>query len=88
MDIHTGGGMHSITKSLYDLARRNGVKFNFNSFVNEIIIKKSSGILVDGKKLPFDTVVSNMDIYPTYEKLMPKIKLPNNIKTKKDLVQL
>ena len=77
------GGMHNITKSLYDLARRNGVKFNFNNFVNEIILKKNKavGLLVDGKKLPFDIVVSNMDIYPTYEKLLPKIKLPNNIKT-------
>ena len=76
------GGMHNITKSLYDLAKRNGVKFNFNKFVNEIILKKNKavGLLVDGKKLPFDTVVSNMDIYPTYKKLMPKIKLPNNIK--------
>ena len=77
------GGMHNITKSLYDLARRNGVKFNFNNFVNEIILKKNKavGLLVDGKKLPFDIVVSNMDIYPTYEKLLPKIKLPYNIKT-------
>ena len=77
------GGMHNITKSLYDLARRNGVKFNFNNFVNEIILKKNKavGLLVDDKKLPFDIVVSNMDIYPTYEKLLPKIKLPNNIKT-------
>ncbi len=76
------GGMHNITKSLYDLARRNGVKFNFNNFVNEIILKKNKavGLHVDGKKLPFDTVVSNMDIYPTYEKLLPRIKLPNKIK--------
>ena len=76
------GGMHNITKSLYDLARRNGVKFNFNKFVNEIILKKNKavGLLVEDKKLPFDTVVSNMDIYPTYEKLLPKIKLPKNIK--------
>ena len=67
-------GMHNITKSLYDLARRNGVKFNFNKFVNEIILKnKAVGLLVDGKKLPFDTVVSNMDIYPTYQKLMLKL---------------
>ena len=76
------GGMHSITKSLYKLAKRQGVIFNFNKFVNEIILKKSRaiGLIVDGKNLFFDTVISNMDIYPTYEKLLPKIKLPTNIK--------
>ncbi len=76
------GGMHSITKSLYKLAKRQGVIFNFNKFVNEIILKKSRaiGLIVDGKNLFFDTVISNMDIYPTYDKLLPKIKLPTNIK--------
>ena len=77
------GGMHSITKSLYGLARRQGVIFNFNKFVSEIILKGSSaiGLIVDGKSLFFDTVISNMDIYPTYEKLLPKIKLPTKIKS-------
>ena len=76
------GGMHSITKSLYKLAKRQGVIFNFNKFVSEIILKKSRaiGLIVDGKNLFFDTVISNMDIYPTYDKLLPKIKLPTNIK--------
>ena len=76
------GGMHSITKSLYKLAKRQGVIFNFNKFVCEIILKKSRaiGLIVDGKNLFFDTVISNMDIYPTYDKLLPKIKLPTNIK--------
>ena len=75
--------MHSITKSLYGLARRQGVIFNFNKFVSEIILKESSaiGLIVDGKSLFFDTVISNMDIYPTYEKLLPKIKLPTKIKS-------
>ena len=77
------GGMHSITKSLYGLARRQGVIFNFNKFVSEIILKGSSaiGLIVDGKSLFFDTIISNMDIYPTYEKLLPKIKLPTKIKS-------
>lgn len=76
------GGMHSITKSLYKLAKRQGVIFNFNKFVSEIVLKKSRaiGLIVDGKNLFFDTVISNMDIYPTYDKLLPKIKLPTNIK--------
>jgi phytoene desaturase len=76
------GGMHNITKSLYELAKRKGVIFNFNNFVSEIILKKNCaiGLVVDDKSLFFDTVISNMDIYPTYEKLLPKRKIPTNIK--------
>ena len=77
------GGMHSITKSLYKLAKRKGVIFNFKKLVSEIILEKNkaTGLIVNGKKLSFDTVISNMDIYPTYEKLLPKIKLPRNVKS-------
>ena len=76
------GGMYSITKSLYKLAKRQGVIFNFNKLVDEIILKKNRaiGLIVDGETLFFDTVISNMDIYPTYDKLLPKIKLPTNVK--------
>ena len=76
------GGMHSITKSLYELAKRQGVIFNFSKFVSEIILKENRaiGLVVDGRNLFFDRVISNMDVYPTYEKLLPKRKLPRNIK--------
>ena len=76
------GGMHSITKSLYELAKRQGVNFKFNKFVSEIILKENRaiGLIVDGKSLYFDTIISNMDIYPTYEKLLPKVKFPTKIK--------
>ena len=35
------GGMHSITKSLYELAKRQGVIFNFNKFVSDWIFVSS-----------------------------------------------
>ena len=35
---------------------------------------------MDGEKLFFDILISNMDIYPTYEKLLPQMKLPTNVK--------
>ena len=38
------GGMHSITKSLYKFAKRQGVIFNFNKFVSEIILKKNGAM--------------------------------------------
>ena len=76
------GGMHSITKSLYRFAKEKGVIFNFNKSVNEIIVEKNraTGLIVDGEKLFFDILISNMDIHPTYKKLLPHMKLPNNIK--------
>ena len=76
------GGMHSITKSLYELAKRKGVIFNFSKLVTEIILKESRavGLIVDGEKLFFDSIISNMDIYPTYKKLLAKKKTSEKYK--------
>ena len=76
------GGMQNITNSLYQLAKRKGVSFNFNKFVNQIILKenKAIGLLVNGENFFFDSIISNMDVFPTYKKLLPKIKLPKNVK--------
>tara|TARA_B100000575_G_scaffold267976_1_gene246518 strand:+ start:2313 stop:3782 length:1470 start_codon:yes stop_codon:yes gene_type:complete len=76
------GGMHSITKSLYEFAKRKGVIFKFNKSVNQIILEKNkaTGLIVDEDKLFFDIIISNMDIHPTYKKLLPDMKPPNNIK--------
>ena len=74
-------GMHSITQSIYDLAKELGVEFHFNCKVEEILMKdnKAYGVKVNGEKWLSDVVVSNMDIYPTYKKLLPKVKAPNRI---------
>lgn len=72
------GGMHQITMSLYNLAKELGVEFNFESKVEEIITDRNRavGIKVKNKTLPFDIVVSNADVVPTYRKLLPKHKAP------------
>lgn len=72
------GGMHAITESLCRLAIELGVDFRFNSPVEEIIVegKKVKAVLVKGEMIQFDQVVSNMDIYPTYRKLMPSQPAP------------
>ncbi|MGB0402665.1 MAG: 1-hydroxycarotenoid 3,4-desaturase CrtD [Salibacteraceae bacterium] len=74
-------GMISIPLSLVELGKRNGVNFHINSYVSEIIIKKgkASGIEVNGNKLNYDLVVSDMDIYPTYKNLLPNEKTPKSI---------
>lgn len=72
------GGMNSITLAIYKLAEDLGVKFHFNQPVTEIIIKnkKATGLKVNNEIIPFDSVVSNMDVFFTYRKLLPNEKHP------------
>lgn len=74
-------GMHSITQSIFNLANELGVEFHFNNKVEEILEKdnKVIGVKTNGVKYLSDVVVSNMDIHPTYKKLLPKIKPPHRI---------
>lgn len=65
-------GMYSITKVLVNLAGSLGVKFQYNSPVEEIILNdgQATGIKTNGKFFPGDTVISNMDVWFTYKKLL------------------
>jgi phytoene desaturase len=66
------GGMHSITMSLYNLAVAQGVKFHFGQKVTEILVKNKTAVGVKTAVETFlaDRVVSNMDIFSTYKKLL------------------
>ena len=72
------GGMVNITGSLTQLAKAIGVQFNFSTPVREILIadKKITGIRTDNGTEAFDIVISNMDVYNSYKKLMPHVKRP------------
>lgn len=72
------GGMVSITASLAKLAKDIGVHFNFSTPVREILIEnqKVTGVRTDNKTEDFDIVISNMDVYNSYKKLMPNVKRP------------
>lgn len=74
------GGMHSITMSLFELAKRKGVQFHLGKKVDRIELtgKKVKGLQVDQRLIPFDRVVSNMDIFYTYKKLLPNQKHPES----------
>ena len=76
------GGMYSIASSLVKLAIDLGVKFNFNSYVEEIELNKNqvSGVKVNGLSYPADLVISNMDIWYTYQKLLKGFEIPDRIK--------
>jgi phytoene desaturase len=69
-------GMYSLVTGLVKLAEEIGVKFHYNRRVDEIVVSNAHvrGIKVNGKMLAFDRVVSNMDVYYTYHKLLPNEK--------------
>ena len=82
-------GMNNITKAVYKLGLAKGVQFHFNTKVTEIIVKNHKAIalriefnnfsqVVDNEVITktFDRIVSNMDVYFTYKKLLPNIKHP------------
>ncbi|MDB5023871.1 MAG: phytoene dehydrogenase [Mucilaginibacter sp.] len=65
-------GMYGIVQSLVQLAESSGVTFRYNSPVEEISIKdkKAVGIRVNKETFDADIVVSNMDVWFTYHKLL------------------
>jgi phytoene desaturase len=74
-------GMGDISASLYALAKRIGVSFHLSSPVTEILVenKKAIGVCVNEEKHLADLVVSNMDVVPTYRKLLPNQKQPEKV---------
>lgn len=66
------GGIYSISNALYLLAQKKGVKFQFNSKVEEIIIKNKTaqGLKIDGNEISYDIVLSNVDVNTTFKYLI------------------
>ncbi|MEM6966778.1 MAG: 1-hydroxycarotenoid 3,4-desaturase CrtD, partial [Bacteroidota bacterium] len=83
LELHMGtffpkGGMQNITKSLFRLAKAQGVRFHFSEKINRILVqkKRAVGVEVGGKEISADVVISNMDIFSSYKKLMPEQRHP------------
>jgi phytoene desaturase len=68
------GGMYSITQSLVKLAGEMGVKFHYNYRVDEVVVinGKAEGIRTKGENILADMVISNMDVWFTYHRLLSK----------------
>jgi phytoene desaturase len=66
------GGMISITNALYQLALKKGVVFEFGKGVDKIIRSQGEvkGVVVNHENQFADVVVSNMDVYFTYQQLL------------------
>ncbi|NNC60968.1 MAG: phytoene desaturase, partial [Eudoraea sp.] len=83
LEMHYGtfipkGGMHRISMSLFELAKDQGICFHFNEKVDEIVLEdgKAKGVTTSKTNYSADILVSNMDIYPTYKRLLPGLKPP------------
>ena len=75
------GGMISITNALVKLAEKLGVRIKLNTEVNKILTENEviSGVIANGKKYEADIVVSNMDVYFTYKKLLDDPKAATKV---------
>ncbi len=75
------GGMHEITQSLLRLAKDIGIEFRFEEKVERITTSENeaNGLMTSKGKYAFDTVVSNMDVIPTYSRLLPDHKIPGRV---------
>ncbi len=66
------GGMIKIIEALQCLAEKKGVQFYFNTPVDRIIYSNGSvkGVVVNHQNIMADIVISNADIYFTYDHLL------------------
>ncbi|HVZ24996.1 MAG TPA: 1-hydroxycarotenoid 3,4-desaturase CrtD [Sediminibacterium sp.] len=70
--FYPDGGMISITQALFKLAQKKGVRFEMDSPVERIIGDGNQvrGVVVNGKNRMAELVISNMDVYFTYHRLL------------------
>lgn len=75
------GGMAQIPLSLHKLATEMGVQFHFDQKVEEIVVEKRKvrGIKTKDSTVECNTVISNMDVFLTYRKLLQNQKAPERI---------
>ena len=73
--------MHQVVQSLIQLGKELGVDYHINRPVEEILLegRRASGIRVGYKEHLFDRVITNMDVQPTYNKLLPSVKPPQKV---------
>lgn len=86
LEMHYGtfypkGGMHEISQSLYRLAKDVGINFHFEEPVSTIKIENDIAVGVTTIKGDYkaDLVISNMDVFSTYQQLLKEKKQPKKI---------
>lgn len=83
LEMHFGtfypaNGMHEISQSLTRLAKDKGIEFELNTPVERIEIEtnKATGVTAKGVQHKADIIVSNMDVFGSYQTLLSKAKQP------------
>jgi phytoene desaturase len=68
------GGMYKVVEAMVEVAKNEGVKFEFNSAVEEIKIENglATAIVVNGSERKFDYVVAGADYHHVEQHLLPK----------------
>ena len=75
------GGMFAITDSIYRLALRKGVRFRFNRRIDRIEVRqgRAAALWQGENRHEYDAVISNMDVFFTYRRLLPDQPPPKRI---------
>jgi phytoene desaturase len=75
------GGLRSLPDTLIQLGKKLGVSYKTNEPVEEILVDKNKAVGIRSIKdtYKFDAVVSNADVYPTYKRLLKKVKAPEKV---------
>lgn len=75
------GGMYSITQTVYNLALKAGVKFHFNTPVEQIVTRANKATAIQTKEgaVEADVIISNADVFTSYKHLLPQHKAPEKI---------
>lgn len=74
------GGIYAIAASLVKLAEELGITFRYNEAVHQILTTGNNvtGLQTAVGKYNADVVVSNMDVVPTYRRLLPQLPAPES----------
>jgi len=69
------GGFGKLIDAMVQVAKMNGTKIHFNSPVSRILIENNHvrGVLVNGREISFDAVVSGADYHHTEKEMLPGI---------------
>lgn len=72
------GGMFDISQSIYELGKRLGVRYHFNTPVKQIMRSRGCIVGVETSKgmVEADAVVCNMDVWLAYDRLLQGAKKP------------
>lgn len=75
------GGMYSVVKSLTKLSKDIGIKIEYNSNIEKVIIQnnKAKSLLINGEQKNFDIFVNNMDVINSYKSILKDLSPPKHL---------